>query len=128
MPPPGADCVEYLPLVRRHFPPLIPPRCPVQQRPAVPTRLDESVATCFGTWHLETHWHPEDPSLSLSYIGAVPLDARGYHSNDTASSPRRRVSAPTKVAAALPQQLVDELLLRSIARCRTCCGITASNC
>ncbi|KAK1909233.1 hypothetical protein P3342_011312 [Pyrenophora teres f. teres] len=31
-------------------------------------------------------------SLSLPYIGAVPLDASGYHSNDTASSPRRRVS------------------------------------
>ena len=39
--------------------------------------------------------------LSLRYIGAVPLDACGYHSNDTASSPAPQASAHTKGAAAL---------------------------
>ncbi|EMD65686.1 hypothetical protein COCSADRAFT_308504 [Bipolaris sorokiniana ND90Pr] len=71
---------------------------------------------------------PQTSVLSLRYIGAVPLGVGGYHSNDTASSPAPRASAPTKGAAALAPVACGRFGAEIDAHYRRCCGILWSNC
>jgi hypothetical protein len=58
----------------------------------------------------------------------VPLGASGYHSNDTASSPRPRESDLLKPYVPSDQQLVDELLVPSYCALPSLSWNRASNC
>ncbi|OAL05893.1 hypothetical protein IQ06DRAFT_73159 [Phaeosphaeriaceae sp. SRC1lsM3a] len=77
------------------------PRLPVQQSVAVSNRQDECVAECFRAWQAsDIDWHASTITPVSPIYWPAPGSPR-YHSNDTASSPARRDSAPTKARRAL---------------------------